>query len=57
MGLCQDPCGYRGVCAPTALCTTKMHRPICSCPIGLEGNPMENCTAIQTSKDKKILIL
>lgn len=50
MGLCQDPCEFHDVCAKTAKCQAKMHRPICSCPPDHEGNPMINCTPIVTSK-------
>uniref|UniRef100_A0A336MK52 CSON000396 protein n=1 Tax=Culicoides sonorensis TaxID=179676 RepID=A0A336MK52_CULSO len=52
MGLCQDPCEFRDVCAVTAQCLAKMHRPICSCPSGHEGNPMINCTAIKNETIK-----
>lgn len=50
MGLCQDPCEFHEVCAATAKCQAKQHRPICSCPPDHEGNPMVNCTPIVTSK-------
>lgn len=44
MGLCEDPCQMQGVCASSAVCQVKMHRPICTCPKGQEGNPAFNCT-------------
>jgi len=50
MGFCEDPCYIHGVCAPTAVCQAKMHRPICSCPKGHEGNPAINCTTPSLSK-------
>lgn len=56
MGLCQDPCEFRDVCATTAKCLAKMHRPICSCPSGHEGNPMVNCTAIRNETSKSFLL-
>lgn len=56
MGLCQDPCEFASVCAPTAQCQTKLHRPICSCPKGHEGNPTVKCTPIGTSKLKQNII-
>lgn len=54
MGLCQDPCEFHDVCAISAKCVAKMHRPICSCPLGHEGNPMVNCTAIRNETSKNI---
>lgn len=51
MGLCQDPCEFANVCAPTAKCMAKMHRPICSCPSGHEGNPTVKC--VPTDKSSK----
>lgn len=55
MGLCQDPCEFRDVCATTAKCLAKMHRPICSCPPGHEGNPMVNCIAMKNETSKILL--
>lgn len=51
MGLCQDPCEFANVCAATAKCVAKMHRPICSCPPGHEGNPTVKC--VTTGKSSK----
>lgn len=53
MGLCHDPCEFAKVCAPSAKCTAKSHRPICSCPEGHEGNPMVKC--VSTDKSSKQL--
>lgn len=50
MGLCEEPCELANVCAPSAKCKSKMHRPICYCPEGHEGNPTLNCTKISLSK-------
>ena len=54
MGICEDPCQMEGVCASTAICQAKMHRPICNCPKGLEGNPAIKCT---TPKSRKTNII
>lgn len=51
MGLCEDPCLLHGVCAPTAVCKVKMHRPICMCPKGHGGNPAINCTTTDLCKN------
>lgn len=40
-GKCQDPCP--GSCGYNAVCTVEQHRPVCSCPSGLYGNPYERC--------------
>lgn len=41
--MCQDPCEFALMCASTAKCHVKAHRPICTCPKGHEGNPAELC--------------
>lgn len=51
MGLCEDPCQLHGVCAPSAVCHVKMHRPICMCPRGYGGNPAINCTSTDLCKN------
>lgn len=51
MGQCEDPCQLHEVCASTAICQVKMHRPICMCPKGHEGNPAINCTTRDLCKD------
>lgn len=53
MGQCEDPCQLHEVCASTAICQVKMHRPICTCPKGHEGNPAINCTTRNLCKDLK----
>lgn len=50
MSLCQDPCEFTSACAEGARCQAKMHRPICTCPMGYEGNPAIKCTKSPTSK-------
>jgi len=39
---CHDACTL-AVCGDGALCTSKLHRPVCSCPNGFEGNPYDTC--------------
>lgn len=50
MSVCQDPCEFTNACAATAKCQAKMHRPICTCPKGYEGNPAVKCFKSETSK-------
>ena len=42
---CKDPCiqSRNKVCGQDATCTTVRHRPVCSCPPGLLGNPNTGC--------------
>lgn len=51
MGYCEDPCELHEACASNAICKVKMHRPICTCPMGHEGNPAFNCTTQDLSKN------
>lgn len=39
---CHDACSLP-VCGSGALCSSKLHRPVCSCPSGFEGNPYDTC--------------
>lgn len=55
MELCEDPCHLKDVCAPTALCTAKMHKPVCSCPSGHEGNPAIKCIRAEPCKNNLTL--
>ena len=32
------------VCGPKAECKGRLHRPLCYCPDGYEGNPNVECT-------------
>lgn len=50
MSVCQDPCEFTNACASTAKCQAKMHRPICTCPVGYEGNPAIKCSQSHPSK-------
>lgn len=54
MGLCQDPCEFAKICASSAKCSAKSHRPICTCPQGHEGNPMVKCVPTETSSKELI---
>lgn len=54
MSVCQDPCEFTNACADTARCQAKMHRPICTCPMGYEGNPAVKCFK---SHPRKITLL
>lgn len=42
---CRDPCN--GVCGLKAICRVYNHKPICSCPTGLTGNPFTTCYPIR----------
>lgn len=39
---CVDACTL-DVCGSSALCLTRIHRPVCVCPDGFEGNPYDKC--------------
>lgn len=41
---CTDPCP--GTCGLNARCEVVHHRPICSCPPGLTGDPFQRCFPI-----------
>lgn len=43
--LCQDPCVTETgpVCGELAECTVRNHQPVCACPPGYEGNPLDEC--------------
>lgn len=38
---CADPC--LGSCGENALCRVVSHTPVCSCPLGLNGDPYRGC--------------
>lgn len=40
---CHDACTL-AVCGTGALCSSALHRPVCSCPAGYQGNPYDVCT-------------
>ncbi|XP_039292290.1 keratin-associated protein 16-1-like [Nilaparvata lugens] len=39
---CKNPCP--GSCGPQALCSAVNHKPVCSCPAGLTGDPFSTCS-------------
>lgn len=51
MSECQPACDIPNTCAETADCQAKMHRPICTCKMGYEGNPAIKCFKPEPSKD------
>lgn len=56
MSVCQDPCEFTNACASTAKCQAKMHRPICTCPVGYEGNPAIKCSQSHPSKITTLIV-
>jgi len=40
---CVDACTLE-VCGAQAVCKAALHRPVCSCPVGYEGNAYDKCT-------------
>jgi len=40
---CVDACTL-DVCGLQAVCSSALHRPVCSCMLGWEGNPYDKCT-------------
>ncbi|KAL1140438.1 hypothetical protein AAG570_000370 [Ranatra chinensis] len=42
-GMCEDLCSLSTICAPTAKCHVVKHRPVCTCPLGHQGNPAIKC--------------
>ena len=34
------------VCGTGALCLTRIHRPLCVCPDGFDGNPYDKCEEV-----------
>ena len=51
-GQCIDPCIEPGICGANALCTAINHRPICTCPPYLVGEPKVVCKRVTTACDK-----
>lgn len=43
---CADPCP--GSCGINSLCSVVKHSPVCSCPPGYEGNPLTQCSVMET---------
>lgn len=48
-GQCTDPCTKPGTCGANALCRVVEHRPICTCPQNLVGDPKYVCKRIATN--------
>ncbi|XP_047739044.1 uncharacterized protein LOC108675679 isoform X2 [Hyalella azteca] len=44
---CVDPCA--DACGSGATCSAIMHKPVCTCPYGLSGDPYVACTPITTT--------
>lgn len=44
---CVDPCQH--TCGIRAICTTKNHSPICTCPRTMTGDPFVECTRVGKS--------
>ena len=40
---CVNPCTTQNPCGFTAQCRTISHRPMCTCPIGMTGDPYSRC--------------
>lgn len=50
MSMCHNPCEFTKACAKDTTCQAKMHRPMCTCKTGYEGNPATKCFKSPTSK-------
>lgn len=46
---CIDPC--KGTCGIGSLCEVKNHKPICSCPKEMFGDPFTQCRESDTQPD------
>ncbi|CAG0892378.1 unnamed protein product, partial [Cyprideis torosa] len=44
--LCVPVCGVGNPCAPSADCIPTDHQPVCQCPTGTTGNPIQGCVPI-----------
>lgn len=51
---CRDPCP--GACGTHAICRTRMHAPICSCPPHYVGDPFTRCLPGTYINDDHIFI-
>ena len=40
------------VCGVQAVCTASLHRPVCYCMMGWEGDPYDKCTKVTNYYDK-----
>lgn len=50
--VCQDACSLN-VCGEGSLCKGKLHRPLCYCPKGYDGNPHEICNKTKSRAGQK----
>lgn len=50
---CQNPC--LGSCGLSAVCDVVNHIPMCSCPVGYEGDPFVSCSVKKTGTMHSIL--
>lgn len=50
--VCEDACSLN-VCGEGSLCKGKLHRPLCYCPKGYEGNPHEICNKTKSRAGQK----
>ena len=51
---CEDVCSGPVICGRNAICTSKSHKAVCTCPDGFFGNPNDEkvgCQRIQCSKN------
>jgi hypothetical protein len=42
-------CLYITVCGSGAVCIAQLHRPVCACPDGFDGNPYDKCKKVLSS--------
>ena len=47
---CTDPC-HQTACGKQAVCLVEYHRAHCSCPAGLQGNPLVSCEQVGCRTD------
>eukprot|EP00095_Tigriopus_kingsejongensis_P012598 maker-scaffold642_size120736-snap-gene-0.27 protein:Tk12598 transcript:maker-scaffold642_size120736-snap-gene-0.27-mRNA-1 annotation:"GH13743" len=46
---CKDPCQQPNACGVNALCASKNHQQVCSCPPGFTGNSKVECVRIPST--------
>jgi hypothetical protein len=44
---CVDPCTRGQICAYNAICKTRNHAPVCSCPENMVGDPFVACKPVE----------
>lgn len=50
-GQCLDPCSQKTACGTSALCKVSEHRVLCLCPDGYQGEPTQDCSPYECTKD------